>query len=243
MGEVERVPKSGRNNFHGYDYATEADIASAVRAGMAKRGVMLIPSVEKTDWTKVPTKSGEMRLCTLTVRFTLYDGDSGEELSYVVLGEGSDTGDKASYKALTGAEKYALLKIFLIPTGDDPEKDEPPARVFRPESSNGTKPAPAKAAPTSSEPPPPTDADAPPHDPRTGEVRESARQVTGPNIKSPVVKYGNSKGKRLCDLTNKDLGWYLKTATENVANEDPQWHRKNVEFLEAVQAEISRRSK
>jgi hypothetical protein len=31
--------------------------------------------------------------------------------------------DKGVYKALTGSEKYFLMKAFLIPTGDDPEKE------------------------------------------------------------------------------------------------------------------------
>jgi hypothetical protein len=30
-------------------------------------------------------------------------------------------GDKGIYKAITGANKYALLKPFLLETGDDPE--------------------------------------------------------------------------------------------------------------------------
>jgi|GEM_PF-4203127 len=125
MGSVGHVPKSGRNSFHNYDYATEADIVAAVRTGMSDRGLMLIPSVQKTEWCVVErAKGGKDRLCTLTVRYTLHDGDSGEKLEFDVVGEGQDAGDKATYKAFTGATKYALLKLFLIPTGDDPERDE-----------------------------------------------------------------------------------------------------------------------
>ena len=35
-----------------------------------------------------------------------------------------DAGDKGIYKAIAGAQKYALMKVFMIPTGDDPEADE-----------------------------------------------------------------------------------------------------------------------
>ena len=38
-----------------------------------------------------------------------------------------DNGDKATFKALTGALKYALVQLCLIPTGDDVEKDSPTA--------------------------------------------------------------------------------------------------------------------
>jgi hypothetical protein len=121
MAAVERVPKNGENKFHGYRYATEADLSDAVRSNLARYGVMLIPSVEKVEWTKVPTQKGEERLATLTVRFTATDGK--DRIEFVVIGEGQDRGDKATYKAMTGATKYALLKLFLIPTGDDPEDD------------------------------------------------------------------------------------------------------------------------
>jgi hypothetical protein len=40
------------------------------------------------------------------------------------FGSGSDTGDKGLYKAITGGIKYVLNTNFLIPTGDDPEKDD-----------------------------------------------------------------------------------------------------------------------
>ena len=40
-----------------------------------------------------------------------------------MAGEGADTGDKAPYKAMTGALKYALLQSFLLASGDDPEDE------------------------------------------------------------------------------------------------------------------------
>ena len=38
-------------------------------------------------------------------------------------GSGQDAGDKGIFKAISGAQKYALMKAFMIPTGDDPEQD------------------------------------------------------------------------------------------------------------------------
>jgi len=51
------------------------------------------------------------------------DVDTAEEISVKVAGEGLDPGDKAPYKAMTGALKYALLQSFLLATGDDPEEE------------------------------------------------------------------------------------------------------------------------
>lgn len=116
MGAVERVEKRGRNEFHKYDYATEADIVEAVRKALAERHVMLLPSIREA------TVNGT--LTTLSLVFTFVDGDTGETHSCDWIGCGDDKGDKGAYKAMTGAVKYFLLKTFLIPTGDDPEGDK-----------------------------------------------------------------------------------------------------------------------
>ncbi len=124
MGAVERVPKNGHNDFHGYDYSTEADIVGAVRMAMSERQLMMVPYVGQVTWADVPRKNGGTeKLCTVHVRFDLMDAESGESLSFPMIGQGTDGGDKGFYKALTGATKYALLKLFLIPTGDDPEDE------------------------------------------------------------------------------------------------------------------------
>jgi hypothetical protein len=59
----------------------------------------------------------------VTLDYQFIDGDSDEILSVPSYGEGRDSGDKAPYKALTGALKYALIQTFLIATGDDPEEE------------------------------------------------------------------------------------------------------------------------
>lgn len=127
MKTVKRIPKRGRNDFHGYDYATEADIVDAIRDELAARNVMCIPRTVKQIRTNVErqTKQGSKTamLLDLEMVFTFMDGDSGEVLECPWMGCGEDSGDKALYKAMTGADKYFLMKTFLIPTGDDPEKD------------------------------------------------------------------------------------------------------------------------
>jgi hypothetical protein len=211
MGEVGHVAKNGRNVSQGYDYATEADIAAAVRGGLSKRAVMMIPSVEKTEWSSLPTRSGgSLRLCTLTVKFTLEDGDSGETRSLIAVGEGTDSGDKASYKAMTGAEKYALMKLFLIPTGDDPEKDdkeEAPARQPAPAAQRQRLPAPIGEMPremtegerVAAEPQP----QMPQEDVSSGEF-------------GPVMPFGKAKGRRASEATADDLSWMIRTISESL---------------------------
>ncbi len=68
------------------------------------------------------------RMARVVMAYTFADVDSGEEVIAKVAGQGLDPGDKAPYKAMTGALKYALLQSFLLATGDDPEDERVDAR-------------------------------------------------------------------------------------------------------------------
>ena len=124
MQEVKYIQKTGRNTFHKYTYATESDVAEHVREELAKRCVMMIPNVLESSMREHKNRSGNVEyIIKVRMEFKFIDGETGEEISLHTEGEGQDAGDKAVYKAMTGAQKYALLKVFMIPTGDDPEED------------------------------------------------------------------------------------------------------------------------
>jgi hypothetical protein len=142
MAAVERIPKRGRNDFHKYDYATEADIAATVREELAKRSVMLIPSIRGEARHPVGEKGSV--LTVLEMEMSFHDGESGERLDYPWRGYGTDKEDKGGYKAMTGGEKYFLLKTFLMPTGDDPEHDDRKPVARQPEA---RRPMPTPQAP------------------------------------------------------------------------------------------------
>lgn len=127
MTQVKYIEKRGFNNFNKYKYATEADVNEKVREYLAEQNVMLIPNMKSHTVREHQNRKGNTEyIVTAEVEFTFYDGDTGESLSFTIYGEGQDAGDKATYKAITGAQKYALMKSFMIPTGDDPEQDEKP---------------------------------------------------------------------------------------------------------------------
>jgi hypothetical protein len=124
MKEVKYIEKKGFNAFHRYKYATESDVAERVREVLAKENVMMIPSMVSHETREHINAKGKTEyIATVNMEFTFYDGDSGEKITFLMAGEGQDAGDKAIYKAVTGAQKYALMKVFMIPTGDDPEAD------------------------------------------------------------------------------------------------------------------------
>ena len=62
------------------------------------------------------------------IKFTLFDIETGFFETTEITSEGIDKGDKAGYKAYTGALKYYLANTFMVATGDDAEKESPEAK-------------------------------------------------------------------------------------------------------------------
>ena len=122
MEGVKHIPKTGRNEFHKYDYATEADIVDHLRPLMAKAGLVMLSSQGAVRDEIQTTGNKPQTVVRILHTFTFVATEDGSYHTIQVWGEGQDNADKGSYKAFTGAEKYALLKTFLVPTGDDPEQ-------------------------------------------------------------------------------------------------------------------------
>jgi len=124
MGEVERIPKNGWNENSKYKYCMESDVVDAIRQELSKRKILLITNQRLREVREHEARSGNKVYITYCeFDFTFFDGETGEVLVITNGGEGSDSLDKGLYKAITGAKKYVLMNTFLIPTGDDPEKD------------------------------------------------------------------------------------------------------------------------
>lgn len=225
---VKNVEKNGRNEHHKYDYVTETDMVEALRDHLASRGIVAVPFVDKVSTER--TEKGLMAHVEMHYKFT----DGPESVSVRTVGSGYDIpGDKAVYKAMTGALKYALRQLFLIPTGDDPERDEKD-NDGRGSERNNVQSGPATQSRDSR--PKASDSEAP--------SRSSPRQDSAGNGSSSgeaVVKFGKNKGKALSDLDEAGLVWWTKVCEESVAKNDKKWHEKNVEALEACQAEWARR--
>ena len=137
MRDVGYVQKAGHNDFQNYKYATEADAIAALRPAMIKHGLCMIPSVESVE-------QDEWGNTNILMHYRILDED-GNFLSFRAAGSGNDknskgVGDKGIYKALTGASKYALLKTFMMETGDDPEVPNQQEKESKPEPKPEVKP-------------------------------------------------------------------------------------------------------
>jgi hypothetical protein len=119
------------------------DVMNALNPILAKNRVILTTEVlEQTREERQTIKGGTLLYSICKVKFTFYAED-GSHVSSVILGEGMDSGDKASNKAMSVAYKYAFFQMFCIPTEEmvdpDAEVPEPSKKMVAKETINQTK--------------------------------------------------------------------------------------------------------
>ena len=136
MREGYAVTKDKKNSQQGFMYRGIDDVMNTFQPLMASRGIFVVPEVLDMTREERQTKNGTNLLYSvLTVKYTFYASD-GSSVSAVVIGEGMDSGDKASNKALAVAMKYAMFQTFCIPTEEmqdpDAETPEPSAPAPKP---------------------------------------------------------------------------------------------------------------
>ena len=117
------LKKGGQNDFDHYSYFSEAQYKELFTELFSKNNLELKFSELEYNTFEGSGKNCNGRMTRL--EFTLIDVETGFYETSVITGEGMDKGDKAGYKAYTGAVKYYLADTFLVATGDDPEKDSP----------------------------------------------------------------------------------------------------------------------
>lgn len=117
------LKKGGTNTFDRYSYFSEAQYKELFTELFSDAGLELsFNEVEYNTFTG-SEKQANGRMPKLN--FILTDIDTGFYEVTTITGEGIDKGDKAGYKAYTGALKYYLANTFMVATGDDPEKESP----------------------------------------------------------------------------------------------------------------------
>jgi hypothetical protein len=125
MADVEPIAKDRQNVQQNYKFRGIDDVYAALQGIMARHGVFTLPTVVEDRTEERTTKSGSALIYRiLKIMYEFYATDASSVKCYVI-GEGMDSGDKASNKAMSVAHKYALLQAFCIPTEDskDPEND------------------------------------------------------------------------------------------------------------------------
>lgn len=145
LAEIPSIGKDNRNKDQGFQYRGIDDVYNALHPLLAKHKVFMAPTVlSRTSEDRATKNGGALQCVTLSVEYRFFHAD-GSSISCTVMGEGRDTSDKATNKAMAAAHKYALLQTFCIPTEDigqdDPDAETPepvqPKRDARPQVMNG----------------------------------------------------------------------------------------------------------
>lgn len=117
------LKKGATNSFDRYNYFSEAQYKELFTELFSEHDLELKFTELEYETFEGSEKQANGRMPRL--EFTLFDCETGFYESTNITGEGIDKGDKAGYKAYTGALKYYLANTFMVATGDDPEKESP----------------------------------------------------------------------------------------------------------------------
>lgn len=193
MRQVGAVGKDSVNQTQGFKYRGIDAVMNALNPVMAKLGLFFVPEVlEQVREERESVKSYYdreakqykenktlLKYSILKIRYTLYAPD-GSSVSAVVVGEGMDSGDKASNKAMAVGLKYAAFQMFMIPT-EEMAQDDPDKESFTVTGVISEPKAPEQVKPVSKAKKP----EAKPEE-KPAEVTTAA---TLPNVENPVAVY------------------------------------------------------
>lgn len=137
LGVIEKGLKVEVSKTRSYKAVSERDILDAIKPLEEKYKVYSYPVnrkvidsgnlVSETDYgTKNTT------YLRIETEYTFINiEEPSESITITTYGDGMDTGDKAPGKAMTYADKYALMKAYKISTGDDPDKEASPENGYK----------------------------------------------------------------------------------------------------------------
>lgn len=137
MLEMKHLAKEQVNQMQKFNFRGIDDVYNALHPLMAKHGIFSTSRIVESSRREVvakkevfDSKTKEVSLVekttnwvVLRVEYTIHAMD-GSKLSTEVEGEAMDSGDKATSKALSMADKYALIQLFKIPTNDEADADK-----------------------------------------------------------------------------------------------------------------------
>lgn len=149
------VGKDKVNKQQGFKYRSVDDVFNALHPALAKNKVVIIPTVVDRQCEEVgKTKNGTAILKVICkVKYDICAED-GSRVTSIIYGEGMDTGDKATNKAMAIAYKYLCFQVFCIPTEEmsDPDGESLEEKIGTPKKQSEKKQEKPKEQPTTTEP-------------------------------------------------------------------------------------------
>lgn len=125
MEDIGAVGKNDVNTTQGFNYRGIDAVMNALNPAMVKHKVFCVPEILEQSREERKSSKGNLliySICKIRYRFYTTDGSCIEA---VTIGEGMDSGDKATNKAMSIAFRYACCQVFCIPTEEmkDPDSE------------------------------------------------------------------------------------------------------------------------
>lgn len=123
IAKIGSIGKNKRNQQQGFMFRGIDDVYNAVNPILAECKLFMTSEILDQQREERETKNGGRIVYTiLTIRYTIWAED-GSSVTTVTVGEGMDSGDKGSNKAMSIAYKYAMFQLLCIPTEDQVDPD------------------------------------------------------------------------------------------------------------------------
>jgi hypothetical protein len=194
---IEAIGKNEVNQMQRFNFRGIDTVYNEVHDIMANEGVFNVPEVIEDRTEERKSKSGGALIYRiLKMRYTFFAED-GSSVQAVVIGEGMDSGDKASNKAMAIAHKYALLQAFCIPTSDTKDPDAESHEVQSKDEQQ--KPAPSQSKP----------------------------KPAGQSRSGPVFRFGKHKGEPLVGAKKDNLEWYRGAISKGINDPEKERYRED----------------
>lgn len=116
MEEVSYIQKSDKKVNNQYTFVSHDAVSAVLHPLLVKHGIAVIPRV--SSWGQ----DGNRTSADVVIDFVNADKPE-DKVEVPCFGFGIDPQDKGPGKAVSYATKYAMLKVFVLETGDDPERD------------------------------------------------------------------------------------------------------------------------
>ena len=144
MKQVGHIGKEKENTQQHFMFRGIDQVMNTMKSVLEDNGIFIVPEVIDTQREERTTKSGGTLIYTVHKIKYHFIATDGSEVCATVIGEGMDSADKSSNKAMAVAFKYACFQVFCIPT-EEMAKDDPDA--YSPEESTKAQPQQVKPNP------------------------------------------------------------------------------------------------
>ena len=117
MTDIGAVGKNQKNTQQNFMFRGIDAVMNAINPALIKHKIFIVPEILEQSREERTTKTGTHLIYSICkIKYTFYAED-GSSICAITIGEGMDSGDKATNKAMAIAFKYACFQVWSKKTG------------------------------------------------------------------------------------------------------------------------------